>query len=124
MKHGLKFGLVALVAGAASFMTPGDTHSADAARFISLPIGYPIADCGTVGLVDSFIPFPGGEPQGGCLAWFPDNSPGAYIVAGLDAFNVGDRVFVTGLICSNCLTSCAAGAILDGQITPCSEDDK
>ncbi len=101
----------------------GLTKSAEAFYALPVPFFFPIAECGTVVLVDQTFPWPDGDPEGGCLAWEAD-SGGAYLVGGLEAFNVGDRIFVEGQNCFTCLTTCAAGAILNAEISACSGDDK
>lgn len=98
-----------LVALAAVFSAPG---VARAQIFIPFPFFTPIAECGKVGFVPSTF-FEGEE----CKVWFA-GSGGAYIVAGLEPFDEGDEVFVDGLICNTCLTTCLAGAIFNATVTP------
>lgn len=118
MNAWLKVGMVGVIAGAAMFATPGDTHSAQAAKSLLVPIGFPLADCGTVGVADSWLNEGAGE--GTCLAWFPDSGDGwAFIFSGLDKFNIGDRLYVEGTVCDICLTTCFAGAMFDVTITSC-----
>lgn len=84
------------------------------AQIIPFPFFTPIAECGTVITVPSVFP-----PETECIVWKAD-SGGAYIVSGIEAFDIGDRVFVDGLVCNTCLTTCFAGAILNATITdPC-----
>ncbi|MCA9282062.1 MAG: hypothetical protein KDA30_08490 [Phycisphaerales bacterium] len=118
MKQWMKFATVGAITGAAALSTPGTTNTANAAKFVVIPIGYPIAECGTVGLADSWLN-DDGSGEGTCLAWYSDSTGWAYLVSGLDLFQVGDRVFVEGIVCDNCLTTCFASAILDSTITPC-----
>lgn len=103
----------AALAAISILASPGAANEAEAFSFIPFPFFTPIADCGTVGTVPNFY----GEED--CLAWFPDNSPGAYLVGGLDAFEVGDHIWVEGDICNTCLTTCAAGAIFNATIDVC-----
>lgn len=91
---------------------------ADAFIFVSVPLFPKIASCGTVVIVDQTMPFPGGDPEGGCLAWEAD-SGGVYLVGGIEGLAPGTRVFVKGKICTICLTTCAASAILDAQLSGC-----
>lgn len=93
---------------------PIGQNSAEAYFVSPFPFFTPIADCGTVGLVPDLL-----NEGEYCTAWFPDKSPGAYLVGGLDDYDVGDEVFVEGLICNTCLTTCAAGAILNAQLSDC-----
>jgi len=118
----IRTGLIAasVVAAAALVSTPGSSQEADGQVFFPFPFFTPIADCGTIDWAQGFYDFDGdGEPDD-CLAWFAD-SGGAYIMAGLDAFDVGDRVFVEGDICNTCLTTCAAGAIFSPTFSACSK---
>lgn len=84
-----------------------------AQAFIAIPFPFftPISECGTVGFVKSAI------DDNDCKVWFAD-SGGAFLVAGIDGFDKGDRVFVDGLICNTCLTTCFAGAILNAVVIP------
>ncbi len=92
-------------------------RTADAGAVPFFPFLFPpIAGCGTVGIVESFYDFDGDGYLDECLVWFADKG-GAFLVAGLENFSVGDRVFVTGLNCTTCLTTCPAGAILFGNVT-------
>lgn len=106
----------ALVVPLAFLATPQATSTADA--YVIIPFFTPIADCGTVDIAQGFYDFDGdGEPDS-CVAWYAD-SGGAYLLDGLDNYNVGDRIFVEGLVCNTCLTTCAAGAIFDATISAC-----
>lgn len=123
MKAWKNIGLMGAIAGGAMVATPGDTNSANAAKSVLVPIGYPFADCGTVGVADSWLNTDG-SGEGTCLAWFPDSGDGwAFLVSGLDAFEIGDRVYVDGLICDICLTTCFAGAMLDTTISACEPEE-
>ena len=98
---------------------PGMTQKAEA--FFSLPL-FPkiVPSCGTVEIVDAFIPFPGSDPVNGCKVWRSDkNNGGAFIFAGLDAFEPGDRIFVSGSQCIVCLTACPAVPLLNVTIKDC-----
>lgn len=78
---------------------------------IPFPFFTPISECGKVGFVPST--FFEGEL---CKVWFAQ-SGGAFLVAGLEPFDEGDEVFVDGLICNTCLTTCLAGAIFNATVT-------
>ncbi len=78
---------------------------------IPFPFFTPIAECGKVGVVGSWLP-----DVDECKVWF-SSSGSPFLVAGIDAFEVGDEVFVEGLICNTCLTTCFAGAILNATVT-------
>lgn len=118
MHKWMKYAIIGAIAGAAALSTPSATNSANASKFISIPIGFPIAECGTVGLADSWFNVDG-SGEGTCLAWFADSTGWAYLVSGLDQFQIGDLLFVEGIACDNCLTTCFASAVLDSTITPC-----
>ncbi|MCG8403977.1 MAG: hypothetical protein MI923_02145 [Phycisphaerales bacterium] len=96
---------------------PGMTKNAEA--FISLPVLPPIQpSCGTVEIVDPVSPLPGLED--GCKVWRSDkNNGGLFIFAGLDAFEPGDRIFVTGDQCVFCIGVCPAVALLNATIDDC-----
>lgn len=88
------------------------------AEAIVFPFFIPIAECGTVGTVPSFLDLDNDGELDECTAWISDTQ-GAFLVAGLENFSVGDRVFVQGLICTTCLTTCAAGAIFNATLSSC-----
>lgn len=118
LKHWMRMTGVGAIGCAAMLATPSDTNSASAAKSVIVPIGFPIAGCGTVGYADSWLNSDG-SGEGVCLAWFSDSDGAAYIMSGLDNFQPGDRLHVEGLVCNICLTTCWASAIFDAVITPC-----
>lgn len=123
MKAWMRCGVLGMVAGGVVMFTPGDTNSAQAAKSMLVPIGYPFADCGTIGIADSWLNTDG-SGEGTCIAWFPDSGNGsALILSGLEQFEIGDRIYVEGLVCNICLTTCFAGAMFDTTITPCEPEE-
>lgn len=98
---------------------PGLIQKADAG-VVSIPILFPpISECGTVDVVPSTFPFPDDDPENVCIVWRADSNNAAFLVSGIESFEVGDRVFVEGQICLFCLTTCQAGAILNSTVSEC-----
>jgi len=90
------------------------------AQVIPVPIGIPIASCGTVGVVPSVIDTDGnGQLDDYCKVWLADSPKGAFLVAGIGRAARGARLNVQGLICLTCLTTCQAGAILNAKVSQC-----
>jgi len=120
MISSLKRILVASACGLVLLGLPAGLPEADAQTAVpTFPFFFPkIADCGTVGTVTSFLDLDGDGVLDTCPAWFAD-SGGAYLVAGIENLNVGDRVFVTGNVCTICLTTCPATAILNATLSEC-----
>lgn len=113
--------LAAACCASAFLASPASSKEFDSSSFFFLPVPFfmPIADCGTVVVVDSVLDDPFiRDGTGGCIAWQAD-SGGVFLVGGLENFAVGDRVFVTGDICLWCLTTCRAGAIENSAISAC-----
>ncbi|MCA8958947.1 MAG: hypothetical protein KDC38_00480 [Planctomycetes bacterium] len=102
-----------------TFVVGPASSRADAMGISVIPFLFPpISDCGTVGFVDSFYDFDGDGELDLCKVWFAD-SGGAYLVGGLDPYVEGDRVHVDGRICTTCLTTCPASAILFATVKDC-----
>jgi hypothetical protein len=118
MKIRIPRAVLAAAAGVACVLGAGANRAADAFIFFPVPFGFPIAECGTVVLVNST--FPPDDGTNDCKAWQAD-SGGAYLVDGIDSLPVGTRVFVNGTICNFCLTTCQAGAILDSSLSACDD---
>ena len=109
--------LVCSMVAAAVLAAPGMTQSADA--IISLPVLPAITpSCGTVEIVDPVTPLPGLED--GCKVWRSDkNNRGLFSFAGLENFEPGDRIFVSGVQCTFCLTVCPAVPLFNATIDEC-----
>lgn len=117
-RHATRFGLLSLLAFCL-FLLPGTDRAADAGFSIApFPFFTPITDCGTIDTVPGFYDVDGDGQPDDCTVWIAD-SGGAFIFNGVDSFNDGDRVFVDGLICNTCLTTCPAGAILSAKTASC-----
>lgn len=117
MRTRVKSALMCAVA-AGAMLAPQMARETDAFFVIIFPFP-PIAECGRVGTVGSWIDIDGDpNTEDTCKVWFAE-SGGAYLVAGIEDFEVGDEVFVEGQICTTCLTTCFAGAILNAQLSPC-----
>lgn len=115
MKIRVPKALLAAAAGVVGVLGAGANHAADAFFFFPVPFETPIAECGTVVTVPSW--YDTGDND--CVAWLAD-SGGAYLVDGIESMPIGTRVFVDGMICNFCHTTCQAGAILDSTLSACS----
>jgi len=75
--------------------------------------GSGVSGCGKIVLVASTTP--GGGP---CKAW-QATTGWTYRFNGVDAFNVGDEIHVTGTLCTYCIGTCQAAVLLNAQVSTC-----
>lgn len=118
MKRRINQSVVAALGALALLASPGASNKADAYVFLPLPWTYPVADCGTVVQVGSWYDDDDGTGTGGCRAWLADEG-GVYTFPGVDNYQLGDRIFVSGDACFDCLSTCQAGVLLTADVSAC-----
>lgn len=101
---------VGVLALTAAVGVPLSVRYADAAP---PPGGSGVSDCGKVVLVNSTV-----LGAGPCKAW-KANSGWTYRFNGVDAYNVGDEIHVTGTLCTYCIGTCQAAVLLNAQVSAC-----